>query len=132
MEAHREGEASLLFSDERRITVRVRRHLGYLSNRAHLVTSCAIITTEANELVGELHDRMPAILLNEFQDAWLDPRIDCTVLTEMLKPFPSLMMKTYPVSNRVNSPDNNPADPKSLLTSKRSMKPVVCDYTLTD
>jgi putative SOS response-associated peptidase YedK len=80
------------------------------SNRGNVVTSCAIITTVANEMVGELHDRMPAILLHEFQDAWLDPRTDRTVLAEMLKPFPSLMMKRYPVSSSVNSPDNDSAD----------------------
>ncbi|MDX6528465.1 MAG: hypothetical protein QOH41_755 [Blastocatellia bacterium] len=80
------------------------------SNRGNVVTSCAIITTAANELVGELHDRMPAILLHEFQDAWLDPRTDRTELKEMLTPFPSLMMKTYPVSTSVNSPDNDRAD----------------------
>jgi putative SOS response-associated peptidase YedK len=80
------------------------------SNRGDVVTSCAIITTAANELVGELHDRMPAMLLDEFHDAWLDPSADRTVLTEMLKPFPSLMMKTYPVSSSVNSPDNDRAD----------------------
>ena len=80
------------------------------SNRGDVVTSCAIITTAANELVGELHDRMPAILLHEFHDAWLDPRTNRSVLTEMLKPFPSLMMKTYPVSSSVNSPDNDSAD----------------------
>jgi putative SOS response-associated peptidase YedK len=79
------------------------------SNRGDVVTSCAIITTAANELVGELHDRMPAILLHDHH-AWLDPRTDRTVLTEMLKPFPSLMMKTYPVSSNVNSPDNDTAD----------------------
>jgi putative SOS response-associated peptidase YedK len=77
------------------------------SNRGDVVTSCAIVTTAANELVGELHDRMPAILRHEFQDAWLDPGTERTVLTEMLKPFPSLMMKTYPVSSSVNSPDND-------------------------
>src|SRR5260221_6484616 len=43
-------------------------------NRGDVITSCAIITTAANELVGELHDRMPTILLHEFQDAWLDPK----------------------------------------------------------
>jgi len=80
------------------------------SNGGDVITSCAIITTAANELVGELHDRMPAILLHEFQDAWLDPRTDRTALAEMLKPFPSLMMKTYPVSSSVNSPDNDTAD----------------------
>ena len=80
------------------------------NNRGDVVTSCAIITTAANELVGELHDRMPAILLSEFQHAWLDPNTDRSVLTEMLKPFSSLKMKTHPVSNRVNSPDNDTSD----------------------
>lgn len=80
------------------------------SNRGDVVTSCAIITTAANQLVGQLHDRMPAILLDEFHDDWLDPKTDRAVLTRMLKPFPSLMMKTYPVSSRVNSPDNETAD----------------------
>jgi putative SOS response-associated peptidase YedK len=80
------------------------------SNRGDVITSCAIITTPANELVGELHDRMPAMLLDEFHDTWLDPRTDRTVLTEMLKPFPSLMMKTHPVSRKVNSPENDTPD----------------------
>jgi len=80
------------------------------SNRGDVVTSCAIITTAANELVGELHDRMPAILLHEFQDAWLDPTTDRAALAEILKPFPSLKMKSHPVSSGVNSPDNNRPD----------------------
>lgn len=80
------------------------------SNRGDVVTSCAIITTAANELVGELHDRMPAILVDEFLDPWLDPRTNRRVLTEMLKPFPSLMMKTHPVTSSLNSPDNDTPD----------------------
>ena len=80
------------------------------SNRGDVVTSCAIITTAANELVGELHDRMPAILLRDFQDAWLDPKTARAKLTEMLKPFPSVRMKTHPVSSGVNSPDNDTPD----------------------
>ena len=80
------------------------------SHRGKLVASCAIITTSANELVGELHDRMPAILLDELHDAWLDPRTDRKVLTKMLKPFPSLMMKGYPVSSSVNSPESDGAE----------------------
>lgn len=79
-------------------------------NRGDEVTSCAIITTAANELVGELHDRMPAILLHEYHDAWLDPTTDREVLTRILKSFPSLRMKTYPVSSSVNSPDNDTPD----------------------
>jgi putative SOS response-associated peptidase YedK len=80
------------------------------SNGGEVVTSCAIITTAANELVAELHNRMPAILLDDFHDAWLDPTTDRAILTRMLKPFASLRMKTYPVSSSVNSPDNDSAD----------------------
>jgi putative SOS response-associated peptidase YedK len=79
-------------------------------NRSEVATSCAIITTGANELVGELHDRMPAILLPDLQDVWLDPKADRAVLTEILKPFPSLRMKSHPVSCVVNSPDNDTPD----------------------
>ena len=79
-------------------------------NLHETITSCAIITTTANELVGELHDRMPAILLHEFHDAWLNPKTDRAVLTEMLQPFPSERMKTHSVSSSVNSPDNDTPD----------------------
>jgi len=80
------------------------------SNRGDVVTSCAIITTAANELIGELHDRMPTMLLPEFYEAWLDVRTRRAVLTEILKPFPSLSMKSYPVSSGVNSPNNDTPD----------------------
>jgi len=41
-------------------------------NRSETVTSCAIATTAANELVDELHDRMPAILPAELQEVYLN------------------------------------------------------------
>jgi putative SOS response-associated peptidase YedK len=75
--------------------------------RGGAITSCAIITTPANDLIGELHDRMPAILVPEFQDAWLDPRTSRTELLQMLTPFSSAEMKMHPVSNRVNSVNND-------------------------
>ena len=79
-------------------------------NRGQLVTSCAIITTSANELVGEFHNRMPAILSPELHDAWLNRRTSRVELLRMLKPFPSSLMKTRPVSSRVNSTENDSAD----------------------
>lgn len=79
-------------------------------NRGEVITSCAIITTPANDLVGELHNRMPAILLPENQDGWLDPKTDRIQLLRMLSPFPSSEMKKYPVSRNVNSPDYDAAD----------------------
>ena len=75
-----------------------------------LIVTCAIITTRANDLVGELHDRMPAILAAEFHNAWLNPRTTRVELLGMLQPFPSSLMKTHPVSSRVNSTENDSAD----------------------
>ena len=80
------------------------------SNRGDAVTSCAIITTAANELVAELHDRMPAILLPEVQHAWLDPKTNRGVVKKMLAPFPSSKMKIQPVRSAVNYPENDSSE----------------------
>jgi len=79
-------------------------------NGVQLVTSCAIITTAANELVGELHHRMPAILPPELHDAWLNPTTNRVQLLRMLTPFPSSLMKMHPVSSSVNSTENDTVD----------------------
>lgn len=79
-------------------------------NRGEVITSCAIITTAANDLVAELHDRMPAILPPETQGAWLDDRTNRTELLRILMPYPASRMKTHPVSRSVNSPDYEGAD----------------------
>lgn len=72
------------------------------------IRSCAIITTEANEIVGEIHDRMPVILHPEDYDLWLDPDFDeKDPLTTLLKPYPASEMEAYPVSSYVNSPSND-------------------------
>jgi putative SOS response-associated peptidase YedK len=80
------------------------------NHRGKTITSCAIITTPANELVGELHDRMPAILPRVVQKAWLDRRTSRVALLEMLKPFESTLMKMHPVGSCVNSTDNDSPD----------------------
>jgi len=79
-------------------------------HRDELITSCAIITTPANEFVAELHNRMPAILRPEHHEAWLDPTTTRVELLRMLTPFPSALMQMYPVSSSVNSPDNDNVD----------------------
>lgn len=72
------------------------------------ILSYTIITTAANELVGELHDRMPAILPENDYAAWLDPRNeDRAALKTLLKPYPAEEMRGYPVSLRVNSAKND-------------------------
>jgi putative SOS response-associated peptidase YedK len=75
-----------------------------------LIMSCAIITTAPNELVRELHDRMPAILSPECYDDWIDARTQPPALLRMLTPCPAQSMKMYPVGHAINSPDNDAAD----------------------
>jgi putative SOS response-associated peptidase YedK len=79
-------------------------------NRDRLIVTCAIITTPANDLVADLHDRMPAILPPESHEAWLNPSTTRVDLLKMLTPFPASLMKTYPVSSKVNAPENDTAD----------------------
>ena len=73
-----------------------------------LVRSCAIITTEANDLVRPIHDRMPVILPRELEDLWLDTNVQEPVaLSQILTPYPGNGMDAYEVSPLVNSVRNN-------------------------
>lgn len=81
------------------------------------IKSCLIITTSANKLVGEIHDRMPVILPREIEKKWLGETNINNVL-EVLKPYHSDEMKAYPISKLINSPANNSyAVTKPLPTS---------------
>jgi putative SOS response-associated peptidase YedK len=72
---------------------------------AGTVESCAILTTEANELIRSIHDRMPVILSPGDYAAWLDPAIDDPQrLAAMLVPYSSDAMQADPVSDFVNTP----------------------------
>ena len=72
------------------------------------VISCTIITTEANELVQPIHDRMPVILPREMEALWLDTDVqDAAALVSLLAPYPADAMETYEVSMLVNSALND-------------------------
>jgi len=84
------------------------------SGEGDKILSCAIITTEPNSLVGEIHNRMPVILPEEAYAAWLDPDIqDSSQLTPLLLPYPADQMAAYPVSSAVNNPANE--SPECIL-----------------
>lgn len=67
------------------------------------IASCAIITTKPNELLATIHDRMPVMLSAAAQDAWLRAEARPKDLLSLLVPYPAAEMKSYPVSQRVNS-----------------------------
>jgi putative SOS response-associated peptidase YedK len=82
----------------------------WTSPEGEAITTCTIITTEANKLMKPIHERMPVIIPKKEEDRWLDPATqDKDLLVELLKPYPAEEMEAYPVSKRVNSPRNNTA-----------------------
>ncbi|MHC4268453.1 MAG: SOS response-associated peptidase [Planctomycetota bacterium] len=67
-----------------------------------------IITTNANNTLKPIHDRMPVILKQEFEEKWLDIKTqDSDLLAEMLTPYTDDQMVAYPVSSEVNNPGND-------------------------
>lgn len=75
------------------------------------IRSCTIITTEPNEMMSSLHNRMPVILPPEDYPLWLDPAPQSPeFLQPMIKSYPSEEMAAYPVSTVVNNPKNDRAE----------------------
>jgi putative SOS response-associated peptidase YedK len=77
----------------------------WLSPAGEVLDTCTIITTQANELLSPLHDRMPVIVAPVAFDCWLDVANDDTA--PLFSPYPAEAMMYYPVSTRVNSVRND-------------------------
>ncbi|MBX5449571.1 SOS response-associated peptidase [Thermogemmatispora sp.] len=72
--------------------------------------TCTIVTTEPNELLATIHNRMPVILPREACERWLDPTLQATeALLPLLRPYPAAEMQARPVSRLVNDPRNEGA-----------------------
>ena len=72
------------------------------------VKSATIITTQPNELIARLHNRMPVILPPDTYARWLEPAPrQPTDMQGLLAPYPAEAMSAYPVSTLVNSPAND-------------------------
>ncbi len=70
--------------------------------------SCTIITGEPNEVVADVHDRMPVMLPPDRWDAWLDrDNHDIEGLQTFLVPAPAQLIRLHPVSTAVNNVRNN-------------------------
>lgn len=66
--------------------------------------TCAILTTEANAVTREVHDRMPVILKPQAYAAWLATPADArNDLLGLLQPYPAEEMEAARVSSYVNS-----------------------------
>jgi putative SOS response-associated peptidase YedK len=73
--------------------------------------SCTILTTSANELVSDYHNRMPVVLAPNDYDAWLNPEVtDATTLEYLMAPFPADEMKATAVNPIVNNARHDAPD----------------------
>ncbi len=67
--------------------------------------SFTIITTSPNSLVLPVHNRMPAMLKQEDEKTWLDPKFGAfEELAPLLNPYPSVGIESYRVTKKVNHP----------------------------
>lgn len=75
------------------------------------VWTCTVITTNAPDDLGRIHERMPMIIEPERWSDWLDPdRTDPDAVRDLLVPAMAGGMEAYPVSTAVNSVRNNGAE----------------------
>ena len=85
--------------------------------------SASVVTTAANQTVGELHSRMPAILAPDAWPLWLDPMIsDPGLLGDLLRPAPDELLRLDAVSPLVNNANNEGPE---LLKAAAEAKPAL-------
>lgn len=76
---------------------------GWNDSNGKWVKTCSILTTTPNSVTSAVHDRMPVILNPESYDLWLNPGMqDVAAVSELLKPYDARLMRSYPVSARIN------------------------------
>jgi putative SOS response-associated peptidase YedK len=77
------------------------------------IESCTLLTTEPNQLLRPIHNRMPVLLDPADFDQWLDSRShQAADVQHLLRPFSEENMSFYPVSTHVNNPRNE--DPRCI------------------
>lgn len=67
----------------------------------------SILTTQANPLMQDIHERMPVILPESDYDSWLNPTTSKQALLDMLHTPVAVKLAMHPVSKAVNNPDND-------------------------
>ena len=71
------------------------------------VYSFSIITQAPNQFMAPIHDRMPAILLPEDEEKWLDTNIPAEEALQLIRPLDEDTLAAYPISNQVNRVSEN-------------------------
>ena len=81
------------------------------SPEGHILESCAVITTETNQALSDIHTRMPVVLSPEVWSIWLtEQELDTKTRENLLAPYSNDGWKKVPVSTLVNSVKNDSSD----------------------
>jgi hypothetical protein len=87
------------------------------------IRTFAVITTDANEVVAQIHDRMPLILAR-----WLSEEADPH---DLLRPFPAEPIRIWPVSTRVNKPENDDPSVVEPIAALKNEARTLCYHFAT-
>ncbi|MCX4683816.1 SOS response-associated peptidase [Kitasatospora purpeofusca] len=71
------------------------------------LVTCTVLTTEATDAAGRIHDRMPVTLTADTLDAWLDPGVTDPAEVRGLLHAPAGDLLVRPVATTVNSVRND-------------------------
>ena len=83
------------------------------SPSGQLIQSFTILTQPPSETIAHIHDRMPAILGKDQEEAWLDNSIPPDEILSIICPYPDELLRAYEVSSRVGKVTEN--DEKLIL-----------------
>ena len=73
---------------------------------ADTIETCTILTCGPNDVMAEIHDRMPVLLAPSVWDDWLSPDTDLDYIASLLVPAPDDLLTMFPVSTAVNNVRN--------------------------
>ena len=82
----------------------------YWDNEGETIYSCTIITTEANEFMQPVHNRMPVIIDYQNYNLWLDKQPNPEELQRLLEPAEYKDFRLTTISTRINNPAHNDVD----------------------
>ena len=76
----------------------------WMSPDGNKLSTCTILTTEPNELMAPIHNRMPVILGQQDESSWLDRSFQNQHhLNALLRPYPAELLEAYPVTAAVGN-----------------------------
>ena len=82
----------------------------WIDNEKKQIYTFTIITTQSNNIISKIHNRMPMILYKGDEIEWLDPKNKFNSVKKLIKPIDDNLINMHEISKKVNSVKNNSND----------------------